>query len=583
MPEPRGIQPNSQTRVHLRYNDALRKASKKIGNAFNRRVFPHKAKKNLIQQQPPGHPHKSVHLRGVKQASPKNQITPPSAPENNRPQQPFQPRTSGEGAAIYKNLQYRSLVARERVTAQFEHPQQVSKNITDAAWSFYHQGNNNVWGQNHTLLAKAGQLGQVGNSINRHDQALAQPLSRQSGGVEQQGRRVIDNLQKGINQVDQLLQQQGHLMPQSEYQYLSGVKQSLHNEQKLMLQVMDDPGAESVSGSLNLHQAMELKRLGYDLTPTIAKHFSPFNDHNLIKGSEQKFGSGAIHSVTRLKFKTKAGVVQRIFKPKAGNVNKIFKAEDPVDPCPFDAITGPENYLDKNKPRFAARNFAAAKFDNLLGTGLMPKMELAVHDGQLGVLMDVAKGVKPWNQHPDTYNWIPVEDSRQPQLAANIQQQLNSAEWLDGICAQQDRHAGNLFVDTQSGKVTLIDNDMGFYPGQQEVRTPSRPGGFRRFSGSTAGLPAVIDNRVYQKLMSITPTQIHQEMDGLLTPREIQSTVSRVQQLQRHARQLANNGRVIENWQTWQDPVTGLNAAQFQRQYAPDSYLLSVQGQTRGL
>ena len=572
MPESGGIQPNTQARVHTRSNGAAWKAFKKIGNAFNRRVFPHKAQKNLIQQQPPRRPHKPIHLRQVKGASPQNQTTPPLPSKKNRPQQAFQPKTSGEGAAIYKNLQYRSLVARERVIAQFEHPQQVSKNITDAAWSFYHQGNNNAWGQNQPLLAKAGQLGQVGSSINRHDQALAQPLSRQAGGIEHQGRQVIDNLQKGINQVDQLLLQQGHLMPQSEYQYLSGVKQNLHNEQKLMLQVMDDPGTASVSGSLNLHQAMELKRLGYDLSPAIAKHFSPFNDHHLIKGSEQKFGSGAIHSVTKLKFQAQTGVVE-----------KIFKGEDPVDPCPFDSITGTENYLDKNKPRFAARNFAAAKFDNLLGTRLMPKMELTVHDGQLGVLMDVAKGVKPWNQHPDTYNWIPVEDSRQPQLAANIQQQLNSAEWLDGICAQQDRHAGNLFVDTQSGKVTLIDNDMGFYPGQHEVRTPSRPGGFRRFSGSTAGLPAVIDDRVYQKLMSITPTQIHQQMDGLLTPREIQSTVSRVQQLQRHARQLANNGRVIENWQKWEDPATGLNAAQFQRHYSPDSYLLSVQGQARGL
>ncbi|MET4695116.1 hypothetical protein [Endozoicomonas lisbonensis] len=574
MSELGGIQPNTHARVHLRSDTTAQKTFKKIGSAFNRKVFPHKIQKKLLQlRQRPGRPNKPIHLRGVALASPQRQLAPPALPpKNNRPQQPFQPGPSGEGAAIYNNLQYRSLVARERVTAQFEHPQQVSKNIIDAAWSFHHQGKNNTWGQSHALLAKAGQLGQVGSSINYHDQALVQPLSRQAGGLEQQGRQVIDNLQKGINQMDQLMQQQGHLMHPSEHQYLSGIKQSLHNEQKLMLQVMDDPGAVSVSGSLNLHQAMELKRLGYDLNPTIAKHFSPFSDQHLIRGSDQKFGSGAIHSVTKLKFQTQSGVVE-----------KIFKGEDPVDPCPFDSITGSENYLDKNKPRFAARNFAAAKFDNLLGTGLMPTMELTVHDGQLGVLMDVAKGVKPWNQHPDTYNWIPVEDNRQPQLAASIQQQLNSAEWLDGICAQQDRHAGNLFVDPGSGKVTLIDNDMGFYPGQREVRTPSRPGGFRRFSGSTAGLPAVIDARVYQKLMSITPAQIHQQMDGLLTPLEIQSTVSRVQQLQLHARQLANNGRVIENWQQWKDPATRLNAAKFQHRYAPDSYLLSVQGKSRGL
>ena len=168
-------------------------------------------------------------------------------------------------------------------------------------------------------------------------------------------------------------------------------------------------------------------------------------------------------------------------------------------------------------------------------------------------------------------------------MAADIQRQLNSAEWLDGICGQQDRHAGNLFVDPEAGKVTLIDNDMGFYPGQNRVRSPSRNPAFRRFSGSTAGLPSVIDARVYQKLMLITPAQIHQQMDGLLTRQEIQATVNRVTELQEHARQLAQNGRVIQNWQQWRDPATGLAVAPFQRHYAPDSYLLSVQGQSRGL
>ena len=312
--------------------------------------------------------------------------------------------------------------------------------------------------------------------------------------------------------------------------------------------------------------------MGYDLNKPLTDHFSALDDSQLVKGSEVKFGSGALHSVTKLTFNT-----------PSGTVDKVFKADDPLDPCPMDTIIGSANYLDKNKPRFAARSFAGAKFDNMLGTGLMPKMEWTVHDGKLGMLMDVAKGVKPYDQDTNSSHWIPVEDYRQPHIASTIQQQLNSAEWLDGICCQQDRHPGNLFIDRSTGKVTLIDNDMGFYPGQTHVRSASGDPGYRRFAGSTAGLPPVIDASVYQKLMSITPEQVRQEMDGLLTPREIESTISRVQESQHHASQLAKQGRVIQNWQQWRDPATGMNAAQVQRQTSPDCYLLAVQGQTRGL
>ena len=550
-------------------SDSVRSRFKEIGTAFHRKVAGAKVARHLRRQAPYPHPNRPVRMREAKMVSPQNHVS-PTALSSNRAQLPQQPKASGEGAALYENIKYRHLVARERVTAQFEQPQKVSRNIMNAAWSAYNQGKT-PWGQNHALLVKGGQLGQISVNISQHSQALKQPLSAE-GKIEQQGRQVIDNLQKGINQLRQLLHQQGRTMHPTEYQQLNGLMQSLHNEQKLMLQVMEDPGGASVAGSLDLTQAMELKRLGYDLTPTMVRHFSPFNDSHLIRGSDQKFGSGAIHSVTKLQFQTTTGVVE-----------KIFKGDDPFDPCPFDSITGPENYLDKSKPRFATRNFAAAKFDNLLGTGLMPNMELTVHDGEVGVLMDVAKGVKPYDQSTNQINWTPVEDDRQPQKAAKIQEQLNSAEWLDGICAQQDRHAGNLFIDPEDGKVTLIDNDMGFYPGLHQVRTPSKPGGFRRFAGSTAGLPSVIDAKVYEKLMSITPAQIHQQMDGLITREEAESTVSRVKELQSHASRLASNGRVIDNWQQWKDPSTGLNAAQFQRRYAPDSYLLSVQGQTRGL
>lgn len=483
-----------------------------------------------------------------------------------------QPLKSQANTPLYENKQARLSISRERVTQQFAQPELTSSTINKEAWSLFHQGNASPWGKNTALLHKAGQLGQVSSTINQHNHDLKQPLGRNDNDIEKQGRRIIDNLQKGMNEIAHLMQQQNPVMSTNEHNYLSDLHKTLHNEQKLMLQVMEDPKASSFHGDITLKEAAELKRLGYDLNPELAKHFSLLSDSHYIKGSEVHFGSGAIHSVTKLKYAT-----------SSGSVEKVFKGEDAIDPCPFDSVSGKENYLNTSKPGFAARNFAAAKFDNLLATHLMPTMELTVHNGQMGVLMDVAKGIKPLDQRTNTYTRIPVEDNTRPKVAATIQEQLNSAEWLDGICGQQDRHAGNLFIDPKNGKVTLIDNDMGFYPGQSHVRSPSRNPGLRRFSGSTAGLPSVIDAKVYKKLMSITSAQIHQQMDGLLTLQEIRATINRVSELQHHANQLFRNGRIIQNWQQWRDPATSLNPAQFQRHYAPDSYLLSVQGQSRGL
>lgn len=259
-------------------------------------------------------PKKSVHMRGAKTVSPQNHVNPTaSSSKSKRTQLPQRQKASGEGAALYKNKKYRRLVSRERVTAQFQQPQQVSRDILNAAWSAHNQGKT-PWGKNHALLVKGGQLGQVSNHISLHSQAIKQPLATNKGEIEQQGRQVIDNLQKGFNELSQLLNQQGGIMHPTEFQQLNGLLRTFHNEQKLMLQVMDDPGVASVAGSLDLTQAMELKRLGYDLTPTMVKHFSSFNDSQLIRGSDQNFGSGAIHSVTKLQFQTSTGVVEKSLK-----------------------------------------------------------------------------------------------------------------------------------------------------------------------------------------------------------------------------------------------------------------------------
>ena len=567
MSEPGGVAPKSDSTLGLQSNP-VKKAALKMGSFIQRKVFAERNNKQLLLQQP-------THNRTSKSIKEREAFAVPAEPQLKKASSADTPdlpvnnkanNSKGAGASVYENSHLRSIVARERVTKHFETPDETAQQLAKSA----HSSETKARGR--SQLQKASDLKQVSASLSQHTSDLKQPLAGSSSGVEAQGRKIIDNLQVGLNHISRVLKQSGQGISFPERQELEKTARRFQYEQKLMLQVMQDPGVKSVGSSMTLQEAMELKRLGYSLNSTVAEHFSSLNDSQLIKGSDTHFGSGAIHSVTKLKYQTPEGVVE-----------KIFKAEDPIDPLPFDSVTGPENYLDKSRPRFAARNFAAARFDKMLGADLMPKMKFTTHNGQVGLLMDVAKGIKPFDQTKNRMNWVPVDDPRNPPLSAKIQQQLNSAEWLDGICAQQDRHAGNLFIDPKSGKVTCIDNDIAFCPGLNHVRAPSRNRGFRRFSGSTAGLPIVIDASVHKKLMAITPQQIRQQMDGLLRPREIEATISRVSELQHHARNLERKGRVISNWQHWRDPSSGLSAAQLQRKAAPESYFMSVQGQSRGL
>ncbi|OED45600.1 hypothetical protein ACH42_04950 [Endozoicomonas sp. (ex Bugula neritina AB1)] len=473
---------------------------------------------------------------------------------------------------VYNNLAARFNITHERITARFAQPQQVANVLRQEAWTNYNTAHS-FRGSNQALLAKAQHLGGAGKVIEHHHKAQEQIISKNPATLERQGRQIIDNLQNGINELTQLLNTQSHSMHGDEHHYLHNTRQTLKNELKLMIQVMEDKGATQFKGTLNIRQAMELKRLGYTLDTALKPHLSNLTDHQVIPGSEVGFGSGAIHSVVKLAYRQPDGTVKE----------KIFKAEDPLDPCPFDSITGTKNYLNKQKPRFAARNFAAAKLDKALNMGLLPKMEFTVHNGQMGILMDKAEGIKPLDQSTKQFSSVPVNDPKRPELSAKIQKNLNSAEWLDGICGQQDRHPGNLFIDPKTGDVTLIDNDMAFYPGQDTVRRPSQNPQFRKYSGSTAGLPPLIDKNVYDKLMKTETSHIRNNLEGLLTPKEIQATIKRMNQLKAHAKQLASQGKVIENWQTWRDPQTKLGAAKFQEYHGSHSYYLAVQGRGQGL
>ena len=68
----------------------------------------------------------------------------------------------------------------------------------------------------------------------------------------------------------------------------------------------------------------------------------------------------------------------------------------------------------------------------------------------------------PKNNIEDTaqiYTHINLKDKR-------IQKNLSDLQLMDALTGQLDRHLGNIFIDSKTGKVTGIDNDMAFALGK---------------------------------------------------------------------------------------------------------------------
>ena len=342
------------------------------------------------------------------------------------------------------------------------------------------------------------------------------------------------------------------------------MRAGLDRERSLTLQVMDDPGTKDLHGQMDWQTATDFKRTGYNLNFSLVEAMSPLKDSEILPDSEEQFGTGLYHSVSK-----------QVYVPAKGDpVERIFKAEDSYDRSSYQNLVGKENYLDKNRPRFAARNLAAQKLQNAMGLKLLPGMEMTCHKGKVGLLMEVARGKQPYNPKTGVARDIPFDAADKPETAARIQKNLIDAEWLDCLCGQQDRHPGNYFIDTDTGQVTMIDNDQAFYPGQNRVENPDPNRRMGKWVPPWPGLPALIDRQTFKRLIALDEKQVARDLSGLLEKQEITATVSRLRQLKQHALKLNDSGKVVDDWHTWrsQEPPPAQVADFLRHRARPQSY-----------
>ncbi len=329
----------------------------------------------------------------------------------------------------------------------------------------------------------------------------------------------------------------------------------------------------------DLRQALEIARFGIDPSVLMPNHNSM---NPATEQSREVLGSGAVNTVYRVTWlgdEEGDEEIVRVFKEEPETENKFAMRELGID---------------TNKPDFGKRNVATRKAAESLGLDhLVPAVDMVISGGKLGVAMELAAGQSAWKQMEvpipadradriGSYNWerwgvrqlpdgsfvqkkavkVPLDIENDPEIDRAFQKQCVQLQWLDGLCGQTDRHAENYLVDidrdNHTVKITGIDNDFCF--GKQQVgverviredQGQDQESPLQGRGKQNCGLPQLIDQELYERLTTMSFADFSAGMDALLLPEEIAAAESRFNEMVAYARDLADRGLVVGDWETF--------------------------------
>ncbi|MBI1247972.1 hypothetical protein GC197_09050 [bacterium] len=262
-----------------------------------------------------------------------------------------------------------------------------------------------------------------------------------------------------------------------------------------------------------------------------------FRDEN-VTTRYKKIGQGAAHSVSKLNY--------RDVEP-----TKVYKADDETiihDEYNRPDFHGDGRYcapkligIDQSSPRLLERAVVTSKFANELGWDVAAQTDYASHNGQLGIIQDLAPG-----KVASTSGLVKkaVQANK-----ASFQKQMAQLHLLDVITAQGDRHRSNYMISVNGDqvKVTGIDSDFCMGPKAGDPRSLIDVN-----SSHMPGLPNVVDQDMFDQVMGLDEAKIRQLCGDDFSDVTIQATIDRVTALQTHLLQLQTDGKVIDpdDWGT---------------------------------
>ncbi|HCN78499.1 MAG TPA: hypothetical protein DIT13_15055 [Verrucomicrobiales bacterium] len=221
----------------------------------------------------------------------------------------------------------------------------------------------------------------------------------------------------------------------------------------------------------------------------------------------------------------------------------------------MEKVAGPASYLyEEGTPpppdrSLLSRQVASYEVDKAIGIGVIAPEKFGVDaDGKaIGISMQAdGAGVTGLYQGKDSYLQVDLSDP-------NVQRGLYDLEAMDYITGQIDRHAGNMFIDPETGKVTGIDNDLAF---PEKSRQQMLQEGADYASKVCAGPPKLMHRDTAEKILNTDPEDLRRQLkdmprpDGVapLSDKAIDGAVERLKELQAHLRNPKGPIKVVDEF-----------------------------------
>ena len=281
------------------------------------------------------------------------------------------------------------------------------------------------------------------------------------------------------------------------------VKQNLQKVQDMVADMMFSTDKKKIKDPFHETRERTLQQIHLRLAKEI-QDLGSYRDMSWAR----KLGSGQMNTVWETSFDD--------------GLKGVFKQDEPIAADELDPsglfFEGRSSGIDARDTNLGSRNIAMYKLDQLLGTGVIPRTERAVHGDRVGTVMEKVEGrqLHVSDKAKDLKTSLNIDYSNEV-----VQRGMSNLQLLDMICGQTDRHGANVMVtkDEQGNIVGVrgIDNDLSFgvdNDGEQ-------------FISQDMGLPSYIDWQVAQNILQITPSDIRETLTGLLTVAEINKTIER--------------------------------------------------------
>jgi hypothetical protein len=298
-----------------------------------------------------------------------------------------------------------------------------------------------------------------------------------------------------------------------------------------------------------------------------------FVDHKDVTDAPSATLTGTVNAVHRLQLKP-----TREFG--TGSDTIFFKADKPIDQTSQYAVASTRLARFLGMPDMIAQNafaqlrdvtgVAAGKANGVqlrtaeFDTEQIPPPGLGEEDKDdwAALLQYVKRDGKYYSMSELTYQWV---DLSKPE----IQKGLSDLQVFDAISGQADRHDGNIFVDTATGAVTGIDDDLSFGSGP----APSKQA--VPFGDKYMGLPAQVDRTTAERILALNPADLPAQLTARtndvreLTPENVADAQARLRGVQAHLRTLRDAGQLVSVWNdaTYQQAVASPSAS-YTKRYA---------------